>query len=185
MQKFSSKFLIDVISTFEHMHLDFLPLLFCLRVYFHIKTRCFEKAVSLNDKHCYVLEKVLLTSRMTSLLPHNMILSHSSRQFGFFCYAVQSFASQIISQVPFIPLMCLMKHLSKAANFSTSHTHIHAPTHTHMHTHMHTRTHTHTHTHTHTTARLILLPDCPILGCQYSKRDAPTCRELFSPGVRT
>ena len=69
----------------------------------------------------------------------------------------------------FTPLMCLLiKHLSKAAYFPTSHTHAH----------------THTHTHT-TTARTILLPGCPILGHYYSKRDAPTCRELLPAGTRT
>ena len=111
----------------------------------------------MNDKHCYVVEKVLLTSRMTLLLPPNLTPSHSSWQFGLFCYAVQSFTSQIISQVPLCSSdVLIMKHLSKAAYFSTltlthTHTHTHAYTHTHMYTHAHTHnTHTHTHTHSHT-----------------------------------
>ena len=93
---------------------------------------------------------------MTSLLPHNLFSSYPSLQFGFFCYAVQSFASRVISQVP---LMCLLiKRLSKVVYFPTSHSHSHTHTHTltlthHTHTHTHTHSHshtTHTHTHTHT-----------------------------------
>ena len=62
--------------------------------YYH---RCFEQAMSLNPKHCYILEKVY--DLFNSVSQIHMLLHFSILQFGFFCYNVQAFTSQIISHV--------------------------------------------------------------------------------------
>ena len=46
------------------MFLSFLNMFVSL----HFVARCFEKAVSLNDKHCYIIEKVLPTDLVYDII---------------------------------------------------------------------------------------------------------------------